>query len=163
MTHEGRKRFCADCKKHVHDLSAMPRAEAEALLQSSAEGSLCVRYIYDQYGQIMFDMVDPTLVPAARLKRPRFDHVAMAAAALTIAATLPGCMGAPTPAPHSPIQVPHPQGATAGMPLPLPPAPPTAEGHTLGEIVPSPSVTMLPVAPSPPDAPVPSAKPVGPR
>jgi hypothetical protein len=139
MTRAGRKRFCTDCQKHVHDLSAMSRAEAEVLLQSGPEGSLCVRYIYDQYGSIMFDMVNPSLVPAARLKRQSFERGVVAAAALTFASSLAGCMGGylppPQPAAAQPAAAqptsfqapPHPQGATAGMPLPLPPAKPSAE------------------------------------
>jgi hypothetical protein len=43
MTGDDRKRFCTACNKTVHNLSAMPRDEAERLLCESA-GSLCVRY-----------------------------------------------------------------------------------------------------------------------
>lgn len=38
-----RKRFCDECGKHVHDLSALTRVEAEALL-SENEAKLCVSY-----------------------------------------------------------------------------------------------------------------------
>lgn len=49
MVGDGRVRFCAPCKKNVYNLSALSRAEAEALLRESeaneagATGSLCVR------------------------------------------------------------------------------------------------------------------------
>src|SRR4051812_11825373 len=43
MSGDDRTRFCGACRKHVHNLSAMPRDEAERLLCASA-GSLCVRY-----------------------------------------------------------------------------------------------------------------------
>jgi hypothetical protein len=43
MSGDNGARFCAACGKHVHNLSAMPRDEAERLLCESA-GSLCVRY-----------------------------------------------------------------------------------------------------------------------
>lgn len=42
MTGDARVRFCGQCSKNVYDLSAMPRAEAELLLQEK-EGALCVR------------------------------------------------------------------------------------------------------------------------
>ena len=42
MRGDDRRRFCSRCQKHVHDLGAMPRGEAEALV-SRAEGPLCVR------------------------------------------------------------------------------------------------------------------------
>jgi hypothetical protein len=42
MVGDDRKRFCQGCGKHVHDLSAMPRPEAERLVCESA-GHLCIR------------------------------------------------------------------------------------------------------------------------
>lgn len=36
-------RFCADCRRHVYNLSGMARAEAEALVREK-EGRLCVRF-----------------------------------------------------------------------------------------------------------------------
>jgi hypothetical protein len=45
------QRFCQHCQKTVHDLSAMPQAEAERLLCQSA-GSLCVRYVRGFDGQV---------------------------------------------------------------------------------------------------------------
>lgn len=43
MTGDDRKRFCTGCQKHVHNLSAMPRDEAERLVCEGAAG-LCIRY-----------------------------------------------------------------------------------------------------------------------
>jgi hypothetical protein len=43
MPGDQRVRFCADCQRAVHDLSAHTRVEAESLL-SAAEGRLCVRF-----------------------------------------------------------------------------------------------------------------------
>ena len=43
MTGDERVRFCAGCRKHVHNLSAMTRDEAERLVCEKA-GELCVRY-----------------------------------------------------------------------------------------------------------------------
>jgi hypothetical protein len=43
MTGDAKTRFCAGCQRHVHNLSAMPREEADRLVCESA-GRLCVRY-----------------------------------------------------------------------------------------------------------------------
>lgn len=42
MAGDDAKRFCQGCRKHVHNLSAMTRDEAETLVCASA-GSMCVR------------------------------------------------------------------------------------------------------------------------
>jgi hypothetical protein len=42
MTGDDRVRFCGQCKKNVYNLSAMGRAEAEALV-AEREGPMCVR------------------------------------------------------------------------------------------------------------------------
>ena len=59
-------RFCDSCKKVVHDLSSLREREAKALLRSSPEG-LCVRYLYDQLGNIWFrDTLASRLLNRAR-------------------------------------------------------------------------------------------------
>jgi hypothetical protein len=50
MTGDETKRYCGQCRKHVHNLSEMPADEAEALLQL---GSVCVRYRSDERGRII--------------------------------------------------------------------------------------------------------------
>lgn len=52
MTGDAQSRFCAHCNKHVHDLSAMPRAQAEQLVCQSA-GHLCIRLARDEAGQVI--------------------------------------------------------------------------------------------------------------
>src|SRR4051812_2479738 len=52
MTGNAQSRFCAHCNKHVHDLSAMPRAQAERLVCENA-GNLCVRFARDEAGQVL--------------------------------------------------------------------------------------------------------------
>ncbi|HJS51795.1 MAG TPA: hypothetical protein VJ781_07825 [Pyrinomonadaceae bacterium] len=47
-----RKRFCADCKLNVYNISGMTRPEAETLLEQS-EGRLCVRYYRRADGTIL--------------------------------------------------------------------------------------------------------------
>ncbi len=54
MTAAGRKRFCSDCKKHVHDMSCMSRSEAGAFLREHAGQHLCVRYAHDSAGNLLF-------------------------------------------------------------------------------------------------------------
>ena len=48
----GRKRYCAECKLNVYNLSGMTRREAESLLINS-EGRLCVRFYRRQDGSIL--------------------------------------------------------------------------------------------------------------
>jgi len=44
-------RFCKHCQKSVHNLSAMPKAQAERLICESA-GNLCIRFAKTADGQI---------------------------------------------------------------------------------------------------------------
>lgn len=48
----GRKRYCAECKLNVYNLSGMTRTEAESLLMNS-EGRLCVRFYRRADGTIL--------------------------------------------------------------------------------------------------------------
>jgi hypothetical protein len=44
MSGDDKKRFCGECSKHVHNLSAMTRDEVESfLLQNAEHGAACVR------------------------------------------------------------------------------------------------------------------------
>ncbi len=52
MRGDGRTRFCEGCQLHVHNLSAMPRDEAERLV-CEASGRLCVRYEVAADGAVM--------------------------------------------------------------------------------------------------------------
>lgn len=49
---EGPVRVCPRCDKAVHNLSALPRAEAERLLAERGD-SLCVRYDRDAMGKVL--------------------------------------------------------------------------------------------------------------
>lgn len=161
MTAEGRKRFCDACKKHVHDLSSMKEAEAVALLQKPPAEGLCVRYLYNAYGEVLFDMVDTRIVPASRLVRAR-RALESGAAAAGVALSLAACggshpkpmMGAPPPV----TQVdPHassgqmmgdiaPPRETMGEPPPIPSAPSSSV------VPPAASVPVSTAAPSLPKA-----------
>lgn len=52
MRGDDRSRYCGDCRKHVYNLSAMCREEAEALIRER-EGNLCVRYFQRRDGTIL--------------------------------------------------------------------------------------------------------------
>jgi hypothetical protein len=54
MAGDARARHCARCDLHVTDLSALTRAEAEAVLsQRTPGGRLCVRYAVDASGALV--------------------------------------------------------------------------------------------------------------
>ena len=46
MSGDDRRRFCSECKLHVHDLSAMTAVEAETLVDS--EPDICVQYTVER-------------------------------------------------------------------------------------------------------------------
>lgn len=77
MEGDDKKRFCGQCQKHVHNLSAMTANEAESLLASSQK--LCVRYSY---------VGDRRPITIDQTHRRRFGFVTAAIAAV---ASLFGC------------------------------------------------------------------------
>ncbi len=52
MDGDASKRYCGQCRHHVHNLSEMTAAEAEALLANRTE-RLCVRYVKDSLGNVI--------------------------------------------------------------------------------------------------------------
>ena len=52
MTGDDRRRFCGECGKHVFDLSAISRSEAEQLINAHA-GKLCVQFARGADGRIV--------------------------------------------------------------------------------------------------------------
>jgi hypothetical protein len=52
MEGDDRVRFCGECRKNVYNLSALPRAEAERLLQER-EGRICIRLYKRADGTVM--------------------------------------------------------------------------------------------------------------
>jgi hypothetical protein len=67
MRGDAQTRFCDHCGKHVHNLSAMTRSDAEKLICESA-GSLCVRYAMTQTGSVQTLEYQPA-TPLLRRKR----------------------------------------------------------------------------------------------
>lgn len=92
MRGDDRKRFCDRCQKHVHNLSAMSREDAEAVLAS--EASPCVQMLRDRSGRILHQ-------PTQRGWH-RFRPFAMASMLICSLLTLMGCRqtlgGTPLPA-----------------------------------------------------------------
>jgi hypothetical protein len=83
MAGDDRKRFCGDCRKHVYDLSAMTREEAEALVTTvGADGRPpCVRLYRRADGTVMTADC-PVGVRLAEKARARARTVLAAALAL---------------------------------------------------------------------------------
>jgi hypothetical protein len=60
------RRFCQHCQKHIYDLSAMTRDDAERLICEKA-GNLCAQFQRTPQGQIItLDYEPVTLRPASR-------------------------------------------------------------------------------------------------
>lgn len=104
-----KRRFCDACKMHVHDLSQMTRREAKALLASERTEGLCIRYLHDRHGEVVFT---DSLVRAKRL--------ALGAVALASTMSLTACMGsAPAPRPRPPQPITTQATGDAGAPVPI--------------------------------------------
>jgi hypothetical protein len=147
MTLADRGRFCGECKKVVRELAQLTEAEARALLASPPTEGLCVRYVHDATGEILFRR---DVVPLGRLARAkRAAAVALAAASLPVAVA--GCMGAPPPAVPT-------MGAVAPVDTTVMMGAPPPEVPTMGAVAPPPTATAtgsaMPVATDQP-APVP--------
>lgn len=80
MVGDARTRFCPKCEKSVHNLSEMPRAEAEAFLQSVA-GPVCVR-MYKRADGTVISSDCPVGVKKKRVKRLFLATIGAAAGAI---------------------------------------------------------------------------------
>lgn len=79
MEGDATRRFCSSCNKHVHNLSAMPKADAEALLASS-QWRLCVRFTREDDGRI-----------ATGFKRTLHARLAAGLGVAALLGTMTGC------------------------------------------------------------------------
>jgi hypothetical protein len=95
MSLADRGRFCGACRKVVRELARMTEAQARAMLASPPTEGLCVRYVHDATGEIVFQRGD--VVPLRRVAR----SAAMVALAAALPMALTACMGA-APAPRVP-------------------------------------------------------------
>lgn len=94
MRPEDRGRFCFECRKKVHDLSAMTKDEARGFLRDNAVNDICVSYQHHEDGTLVFRAPKPApVVPLARLRRPRSVMTAVAEAGMAagMAAVLAAC------------------------------------------------------------------------
>ena len=87
MAGDEASRFCEHCQKQVHNLSAMPRAEAEQLVCEAA-GELCVRYARDEAGRVL--TLDYEALPKGRRRRWWVVPLSSGGIAAAIAAALWG-------------------------------------------------------------------------
>ncbi|WP_394821425.1 hypothetical protein [Pendulispora albinea] len=115
MTLADRGRFCGECRKVVHELSTMTEQAARALIASPPTEGLCVRYIHDARGEIVFRR---DIVPAARLAK----RVLASALAIALPLSAAGCMGASATTGEPPSAMP---SAIQPMPIAANPEPPT--------------------------------------
>jgi hypothetical protein len=132
MAGDDKKRFCGECKKHVHNLSAMSRAEVDALLGASgADGHPpCVRFFQRSDGTVLTGDC-PVGVRLAAAARRRVSAIVTAGLALLLngfgagkARGMGALMGAPPPQPQQQEEL---QGKIA-PPQPTPPAPTPVPG-----------------------------------
>lgn len=107
MSGDDRRRFCASCKLHVHDLSAMTKMQALAFLQRVGQGHACVR---------LFRRADGTMLtrdcPVGVRQRMRRMIARAAALWVALATGLAACVrqssGSLTNAPAVPTKSPEP-------------------------------------------------------
>ncbi len=150
MTAVGKTLFCATCKKHVHDLTRMSEDEARVVLAATRRGDqeICVRYLHDAHGDLVFQMVDTRLVPATRLAKAKralaFGTALVGVSAIAACASTPqaqpemygGAVACPTERPADP--------AASGSAVP--PSPPSTASGPEAPVVPAPSGQTAPLA-----------------
>jgi hypothetical protein len=120
MKGDDRVRFCGQCKLNVFNLSALPRAEAEALVQK-AEGRVCVRLYRRTDGTVITQ--DCSVVRRAlTAARRRVSVLTASLAAFLGLSSLAGCEDKPPmPTPPEmgkmacPTSAPTPEGANVEM------------------------------------------------
>lgn len=119
MEGDDRTRFCRQCELHVHDLSAMTRAEGESLVANTT-GRLCTRMTRRPNGTIV--TLDDRVPPAARRLRGWRSIAASLLGALSTL-WLSACERTVAPTPPEPTDPPpdvtHVQGLIAVSPEPL--------------------------------------------
>ena len=110
MQGDSRVRHCGDCNKNVFNLSAMPEAEAAALLAGNTKGELCVRFYRRADGTVMTSDCGSSARAAVRQAWRKVPGVAGLAFVALAAA---GCSSSPAPvAPDSePVSPMHTMGA----------------------------------------------------
>ena len=146
MKGDERRRFCASCKLHVHDISAMTREQALAFLASVGQGRACVR---------LFRRSDGTVLtrdcPVGLRQKLRRMWARAAALCVAFATGLAACV---RPEGSSPTN----GGIGTAQQSPAKPVDPTEPMRTMGEAVmgdyaPPPPAPQPPTTPRPPKPP----------
>jgi hypothetical protein len=92
----GQRRWCEHCERSVHDLSEMEEPAALALLRATAGRDVCISYVEDKDGEIVFGL-GQNIVPLEHVRRrPRAQPV-IEIAKLASAASIAMVLGACTP------------------------------------------------------------------
>ena len=155
MMGDDRVRFCLSCEKNVYNLSAMPREDAEALLQARMPGGeVCVRFYQRPDGTVMTQ----DCPVGAKKKRRKLLAIAVASAGAMAATALTalsgrkcdsfggdgpvvmGTMPAPSYVPSAEPTVPPVAPVETTVAPPLNPEPPT---HTMGVVAPMPRPHLM--------------------
>ena len=92
MTGDEKRRFCGECRLHVHDLSQMTRGEADDLLAAAAGGRVCVRIWRRPDGRVLTK--DCVTVRERLRRRVRRLRAVAAAAFAFLAPFVGGCSAA---------------------------------------------------------------------
>lgn len=119
MAGDSRVRACATCKKNVFDLSAMTRADAEALIRAT-NGDLCAQYWQRKDGTILLADCTVQGVRRGHVMTAFAAATAIATTALLARATHPHPHHAPPP--HKPVTV-----ELRSIPPPVVPNPPVID------------------------------------
>lgn len=106
MKGDDRVRFCGLCRLNVYNLSGMPRAEAEALVQK-AEGRVCVRFWKREDGTVLTQDC-PLGVRVARRVRRAVGVVTATVAGLVGLGGLAWARTSDGTRPRPPVALPHP-------------------------------------------------------
>ena len=134
-----RTRHCAACDKHVFNLSAMTRIEAQRLLDDS-ETPICIRVEVGADGRARFQPALPGLAASAAV-----------VAAAAIVAVGPSPPSAPLAAPSAQVQAVGAKAACALPPMIVPAPPPVVRMGEPALVAPPPPTPAPPVvAPAPP-------------
>lgn len=115
-----RRRFCGQCSRHVHNLSALRADEAERLVaESAAGGRLCVTYLPGPDGRPRTLPETPRPAPRARRRKDLRSLVgSFFAGAFGVAALLAGCSVEPQQTELSPSDDAGPAPVPAGTDVP---------------------------------------------
>jgi hypothetical protein len=153
MLGDDRVRFCMSCEKNVYNLSAMPREDAERLLQERAGDELCVRFYQRADGTIL---TEDCPIGMKKKRRKKLALAVAGAGAMAFAATsMLARSVCVTQGTAMPVSV-----NTIEEPAPPEPAPipvPTGTGGEMGDR--APRVTMgAAVAVPPPTTATPTTK-----